>query len=131
MFTANQDIHPDGTTVCHLTGELDAFTAPRLRQAFADVTPSPRLLLDLSKVSFLDSAGLGALVGGVRRTRELGSEVMVACDRPQLVRVFQHTGFDRIVTVATTPQEAACFADWPTLPHPEFGEESRRQPAMS
>jgi anti-sigma B factor antagonist len=100
MFAANQSSPVEGTTVCDLTGELDAFTAPRLRQAFADITPSPRVLINLSEVSFLDSAGLAALVGGVRRTRDLGSEVVVACNRPQLLRVFQHSGFDRIVTVS-------------------------------
>ncbi len=41
-----------------------------------------RLVIDLSRVPFIDSAGLGALIGGIRRTRELGGQVAVACSRP-------------------------------------------------
>jgi anti-sigma B factor antagonist len=46
------------------------------------------------------------LIGGIRRTRELGGDVAVACDRPTLVRLLRTTGFDRIVTVADTVDEA-------------------------
>jgi anti-sigma B factor antagonist len=65
------------------------------------------LLIDLSGVSFLDSAGLGALIGGIRRTREMGGAVAVACGRPTLIRLLRTTGFDRLVPVADTVEEAA------------------------
>ncbi|MBV8692858.1 MAG: STAS domain-containing protein, partial [Actinobacteria bacterium] len=54
-----------------------------------------------------DSAGLGALIGGIRRARELGGDVAVSCSRPTLTRLLRTTGFDRIVTVAETLEEAA------------------------
>ena len=47
----------------------------------------------------MDSAGLGALIGGIRRAREAGGEVAVACSRPTLTRLLHTTGFDRIVPV--------------------------------
>ena len=65
------------------------------------------LLIDLSDVPFMDSAGLGALIGGIRRTREAGGEVAVACSRPSLTRLLHTTGFDRIVPVAESVDEAA------------------------
>jgi anti-sigma B factor antagonist len=95
-----------GCTVCRPVGELDAFTVSQFRQSLAELASSPRLLIDLSGVPFVDSAGLGALIGGVRRVRELGGEVVVACPRPTLTRLLRTTGFDRIVTVTATPQEA-------------------------
>ena len=50
----------------------------------------------------MDSAGLGALIGGIRRAREHGGEVAVACSRPTLTRLLHTTGFDRIVPVTET-----------------------------
>lgn len=76
------------------------------RQALAEVSDSSCLVIDLSAVPFVDSAGLGALIGGIRRTRERGGRVAVACSRPTLLRLLRNTGFDRIVTVAETVSEA-------------------------
>ncbi|MGH9058394.1 MAG: STAS domain-containing protein, partial [Acidimicrobiales bacterium] len=61
----------------------------------------------------VDSAGLGALIGGIRRARELGGDVAVACNRPTLVRLLRTTGFDRIVTVAETIEEAKASLEQP------------------
>ena len=61
----------------------------------------------MSEVPFVDSAGLGALIGGIRRAREAGGDVAVCCNRPTLVRLLHTTGFDRIVTVTDTLAEAA------------------------
>ena len=55
----------------------------------------------------MDSAGLGALIGGIRRAREAGGDVAVACSRPTLTRLLHTTGFDRIVPVTETVEEAA------------------------
>ena len=54
----------------------------------------------------MDSAGLGALIGGIRRAREADGEVAVACSRPTLTRLLHTTGFDRIVPVTETLEEA-------------------------
>lgn len=97
----------DGYTICRPVGELDAFTVSQFRQSLAELASSPCLLIDMSGVPFVDSAGLGALIGGIRRARELGGDVAVACNRPTLVRLLRTTGFDRIVTVAETVEEAA------------------------
>lgn len=97
----------DGYTVCRPVGELDAFTVSQFRQALAELASRPRLLIDMSGVPFVDSAGLGALIGGIRRARELGGDVAVSCSRPTLVKLLRTTGFDRIVTVAESVEEAA------------------------
>lgn len=96
----------DGYTVCRPVGELDAFTVSQFRQALSELASSPRLLIDLSGVPFVDSAGLGALIGGIRRVRELGGEVAVSSTRATLTRLLRTTGFDRIVTVAETLEAA-------------------------
>jgi anti-sigma B factor antagonist len=106
--------HTDsGLTICRPVGELDAFTVSQFRQALAELASSSKLLIDMSGVPFVDSAGLGALIGGIRRARELGGDVAVACNRPTLTRLLRTTGFDRIVTVAETIEEAAAALEPP------------------
>ena len=97
----------DGYVLCRPVGELDAFTVSQFRQALAELASNPLLLIDMSGVPFVDSAGLGALIGGIRRARELGGDVAVACNRPTLTRLLHTTGLDRIVTVAESLEEAA------------------------
>ena len=94
-------------TLCRPVGELDAYTVSQFREALGTLADKQYLLIDLSAVPFMDSAGLGALIGGIRRARELGGDVAVACNRPTLTRLLHTTGFDRIVTVTETVEAAA------------------------
>jgi anti-sigma B factor antagonist len=105
MLTIQQQT-TSGVFVCRPVGELDAYSVGQLRQTLAEATSSRKLVIDLSSVTFVDAAGLGALVGGIRRTREHGGQVAVACSRSVLLRLLQTTGFDRIVTVARTVDQA-------------------------
>lgn len=98
-------------SICRPVGELDASTVCQFRQVLAELTTSPRLLIDLSGVCFIDSAGLGALIGGIRRAREWGGDVVLSCRRPALIRLLRTTGLDRIVCVEETVERAvAAFA---------------------
>lgn len=97
----------DDYTICRPVGELDAYTVGQFREALGELASEPKLLIDMSEVPFVDSAGLGALIGGIRRAREAGGDVAVCCNRPTLVRLLHTTGFDRIVTVTDTVAEAA------------------------
>jgi anti-sigma B factor antagonist len=92
----------DTHTLCRPVGELDAYTVAAFRDALGGLATHPRVVIDLSEVPFMDSAGLGALIGGIRRAREHGGEVAVACSRPTLTRLLHTTGFDRIVPVTET-----------------------------
>lgn len=98
-------------TVCRPIGELDAYTVGQFREALGDQASTGRLVIDLSEVPFMDSAGLGALIGGIRRAREAGGQVAVACSRPTLTRLLHTTGFDRIVPVTETIEESIAALD--------------------
>ena len=93
-------------TVCRPVGELDAYTVGQFRDVLSKLAGQRYLLIDLSLVPFMDSAGLGALIGGIRRAREAGGDVAVACNRPTLTRLLHTTGFDRIVPVTETVDDA-------------------------
>ena len=107
MLDIQVDRADGGYTVCRPVGELDAFTVSQFRQALADLVSKKQIVIDMSAVPFVDSAGLGALIGGIRRAREAGGDVAVACSRPTLTRLLHTTGFDRIVSVTETVDEAA------------------------
>ena len=98
--------HNEGYVLCRLSGELDAYTVAQFREALTELADKQFILVDLSHVPFMDSAGLGALIGGIRRARENNGDVAVACDRPSLIRLLHTTGFDRIVPVRETVEEA-------------------------
>ncbi len=103
------EIHVEDTgdyTLCRPIGELDAYTVGQFRESLVELSSKPRLLIDLSDVPFMDSAGLGALIGGIRRAREAQGDVSVACGRPTLTRLLHTTGFDRIVPVTETVEAA-------------------------
>ncbi len=97
----------DGYVLCRPAGELDAYTVAQFREALTDLAVESYVLVDLSDVPFMDSAGLGALIGGIRRARENDGDVAVAGNRPALTRLLHTPGFDRIVPVRETVEEAA------------------------
>lgn len=105
--------HCDSHTLCRPVGELDAYTVASFRDALSELSDQPRVVIDLSEVPFMDSAGLGALIGGIRRAREHGGEVAVACSRPTLTRLLHTTGFDRIVPVTETLEAAVAAVGAP------------------
>jgi anti-sigma B factor antagonist len=92
--------------VIRVSGELDSFSACELRAGIGDVLGSRGAILDIRDVPFVDSAGLGAIVGGIRRLREAGASVALCCTRSSVLRLLLMTGLDRIVAVTESPAQA-------------------------
>jgi anti-sigma B factor antagonist len=95
----------DSTVVLDVKGYLDAFSVTEFRQAAAEHKTVRKLIINLS-TSFLDSAGLNALVGAVRQVRERGGEAALVCAHPRMTRVLNTSGLDRIMAVRSTMDEA-------------------------
>jgi len=87
-------------------GELDAYSVAQFREAFAELADEKRVVVNLSGVQFMDSAGLGALIGGIRRIREAEGRVVIFSDREAITKLLHTTGFDRIVPVKDDYAEA-------------------------
>ena len=76
-------------------GEVDAYTAPQLREALREMDgQEARLLVDLNGVDFMDSSGLGVLIGGQKRAREQQGELALVCSGQSLLRLLAITGLD-------------------------------------
>lgn len=99
----------NGTAVCRLEGELDVLSVPEFRRALSVIGPGCRVVFDLQAVGFIDSAGLGALIGGVRRARELHGDAVVCRARASVSRVFNMVGLHRIVHLADDRAEAVRY----------------------
>ena len=78
-------------------------TGTRLRERLSELAASGRpLAADLDQVSFIDSAGLAALVGAAKRAAAHGGSLRVVCARPQIRQLFRLTGLDGQIPLART-----------------------------
>jgi anti-sigma B factor antagonist len=93
-------IGPDGDcAVLRITGDLDAYTAPLLRDRMRDLTAVGvrHVIADLRQVDFLDSTGLGVLVGGLKRFREHGGSLAPVATKSSILKIFQITGLTSVL----------------------------------
>jgi anti-sigma B factor antagonist len=91
-----------------LEGEVDVYTAPVLRQAIMDQVEGgvKHLLINLARVEYLDSTGLGILIGGVKRLKEQGGSLRLVGPSARIQRIFEITGLNKIFDVYASEQEA-------------------------
>lgn len=91
-----------------LHGEVDLHVAPELRDRLAGAIEdgAELVVLDLSRVGFIDSMALGVLLGALKRLRPRGGELRLVVPRTELRRIFEITLLDRVFTLDTTRQEA-------------------------
>jgi anti-sigma B factor antagonist len=92
----------DGTGEVVVEGEVDVATAPQLREALHQAIDegATRLRIDLAEVGFIDSAGLGVLIGVLKRIREAGGEIDLAHVQPAPRKVIEITGLDELFALA-------------------------------
>ena len=91
----------DGHAVITAAGEIDLATVSLLSTAMSDsiAAGTTVLTVNLGAVSYIDSAGLGALVAAYKRLATVGGELVIRCSHPRLVRLFEVTGLTRLLTV--------------------------------
>jgi anti-anti-sigma factor len=104
----------DGSAVIVLVGELDMDTVPELTQVLDPLVENgpPEVVLDFSGLSFIDSAGLTALVGAQNRLNEQNRRLVVRSPRSQAVRVFEIVGLSDFIGLEVQhPEERPLYAD--------------------
>jgi anti-anti-sigma factor len=95
----------DNTVLLDVKGYLDAFSVTDFRHAAAENRTAPKLIINLD-TTFLDSAGLHALVGAVRQVHDHRGKAAVVSNHPRVTRVLCTAGLDRVVTMSKTVDEA-------------------------
>ena len=98
----------DGVEVIDVQGEIDMYTAPRLRELLIDLVSrgSYQLVVNLGKVGFLDSTGLGVLVGGLKRVRAHDGSLDLVCTQQPILRIFRVTGLTEVFGIYETVEQA-------------------------
>ena len=98
----------EGWAVVRATGDLDLTTAPRLREQVVQLVTGgqPSVVLDLDGVDFVDSTGLGVIVGLLKRTRSQGGDLRLVSTRRSLHKILELTSLDRALPLASTIAEA-------------------------
>lgn len=91
----------DGRTVVTVGGEIDVYTAPLLRERIHELVKDGHhdLVIDLEAVGFLDSTGLGVLVGGLKRVRAHSGSMRLVCTSPKILKVFEITGLTKVFAI--------------------------------
>jgi anti-sigma B factor antagonist len=94
--------------IIQVTGEVDVYTAPMLREQIRELAAkgAVHLIADLSQVDFLDSTGLGALVGGLKRLREADGSLALVISAPRILRIFQITGLTKALAAQRSAEDA-------------------------
>lgn len=91
-----------------MDGEIDLSNATSLRARIDELVHrgDRRLVVDLGGVGFMDSSGLSVLVAGMKRMREAGGELAIACPNEPILKVFAVTGLDRVFSIRASVAEA-------------------------
>ena len=98
----------DGVAVVTVSGEVDVYTAAKLRAALDEEIAAGRnrLVVDLDAVTFLDSTGLGVLVGRLKVVRNHSGWLRLVCSQDRVLRVFGITGLDTVIGIHDTLEDA-------------------------
>ena len=93
-----------GSSLVRLAGEVDTYTVPDVRAAFDAVAlaPGTTVVVDLREVTFIDSSGLGAVIGLYHRARAAGATLRLRCDGVSL-RLVRLTRLDQVIDVDAAP----------------------------
>ncbi len=96
------------TYVISLAGEIDLYTAPEFKQQLLEVIGegATHVIVDLTATTFIDSTTLGVLVGGLRRLRAHDGRLTIVCDDPNITKIFEITGLDRVFDLNATRDDA-------------------------
>ncbi len=98
----------DGIEIVDVEGEIDVYTAPRLRELLIDLVNNShyQLVVNMEKVEFLDSTGLGVLVGGLKRVRAHDGSLDLVCTQERILKIFRITGLTKVFGIHDTVDEA-------------------------
>ena len=107
-LTLNVYSEATGFTVIAVGGEIDVYTAPKLREKLISLVEagSYQLIVDMEGVDFLDSTGLGVLVGGLKRVRAHDGWIDLVCTQSRILRIFRITGLNKVFSIFDTVPDA-------------------------
>ncbi|MDZ7262627.1 MAG: STAS domain-containing protein [candidate division KSB1 bacterium] len=98
----------DKVAIIEIKGEVDLYSSPEVRKAILSFTKikAPALIVDLSRVSYMDSSGVATLVEGLQLTGEYGGQFKLVSPGPTVREVFELSRLDRIFDIYSNLSQA-------------------------
>jgi len=98
----------DGVVLLKLNGEVDVYTAPKLKSRLVDLVDQGKfkIIVDLEEVDFMDSSGLGVLVGGLKRVRSHDGAIALICTQENILKIFRITGLVKVFPIFENRDQA-------------------------
>jgi len=108
QFHVDYEAVAEDVGVVILEGEIDIYSAPEFKEVLVNGIESgaTRVIVDLSRVTFIDSTALGVLVSGAKRVRPRNGNLDIICTDENIIRIFEITGLDRIFGIFPSRGEA-------------------------
>jgi anti-sigma B factor antagonist len=98
----------NGLMICRVEGDIDINCSPELKKAFDKLTSqkTPKIVIELSKVAYVDSSGLATLVGILKNMRSYGGKMRLAGMSPKIKSLFEITKLDKLFEIMASEEEA-------------------------
>jgi len=98
----------ESAAVVEVAGEADLYTTPKLKDAVVDLIAQgrTRLAVNLAGLDYLDSTGLGVLVGSFKRVREKGGTLVLVAPQPRIRKVFEITRLVNVFDIFDSEEQA-------------------------
>ena len=94
--------------IVDVKGEIDVYTAPKLREKLIELVSegSYDMVVNLEGVDFLDSTGLGVLVGALKRVKAHDGSLSLVCTQDKILKIFKITGLTKVFPIHSSVDEA-------------------------
>ncbi|WP_010098099.1 anti-sigma factor antagonist [Ornithinibacillus scapharcae] len=94
----------ENKSIIHLSGEIDVYTAPKLKEALLPLTKEKDTIIEanLEHVSYMDSTGLGVFINALKLSKEYESKLRLVNLQERVFRLFQITGLHEIMDIHST-----------------------------
>ena len=98
----------NGLMVCRVDGEIDIACAPELKKIFDKLISqkTPKIVIELSKVTYVDSSGLATLVEILKNMRSYGGKMRLACMAPKIKSLFEITKLEKLFEISADEETA-------------------------
>jgi anti-sigma B factor antagonist len=108
VFEITDRVIGGGTHVVAVAGEIDLFTAPEFKQRVSAPIDAgcPRVVVDLTETTFIDSSSLGVLIGAHRRLRRIDGALSIVVNHEAISKTFKITGLDGVFHIVESLDEA-------------------------
>ncbi len=108
MFDVSKDVTPSGVVVLNLQGSLDADTVHDLEAALEKTSEAreEKLILDLSELEYISSAGVGTFIGCIGALREERRRMIFVKPSPNILELFEMLGFTKLFQIMADKEEA-------------------------